>query len=787
MRTLIMLLVLATIAACGGGGGGSSRSTPAPTTTNRPPTLVSNAPGAHAATEDAAFRYIFASLFTDPDGNTLRYTLPGNKPAWLSVSGTTLVGTPTNANVTAAPVRVTLTASDGSLSVSYAFTISVANVNDPPTLANALVDPTGIAGRAFRYTFAENTFNDVDAGDRLTYTATLMDGNALPSGLTFTGATRTFGGTPGAGSYMITVTATDTSKATATGTFTLTIKSPLQPNTLDVLDASPSSQVDINPMNFGGVNLVHLARSGATVTVTGDCPEFAHTTINRTVADLSSSDYNRLQSHWVRCDFAQNNIYTITARHEVGGSTVTASQIISTGTGSAGTITARVTDSRTAAQVDTLFFDYFQNDYGASLNSGDLSLVFLDRDEFFTSIDAFIFELLQENWNNLVKPIPNYGVHNERVAYSSSAPDGAPATLSGLVSYPDISGNMGFTPKDKMIVLLHGSGSTPSEPVMATVDDVWYTAANLIATQGYLVLTPDNYGRGLTEGPNNARNPETYLLANRTARNAYDLIKLVQADRKYNPYRNTVTGGTARRKDVTLVGYSQGGHTVMGLFQLLGTHDPDIPVQEVWAGGAPHDLYKSFKGVAEDLHPDSSKCVEGNGYCQLVDMPTALRFAKPLIEGLVKYADVGELQTSQLLTTNSMGEVTAFASDLANGFLADQARYDKLKLTLQLNSFTNIQSAQAVFGAGTTVHLFHSQHDRVVPYANTADLARVLKTAGLTVMLEEDRCNGRGEGEEDEGAWDEVYESFNDRVGLVHAFCGLSMLDAVLIDLKGTD
>ena len=786
MRTLIMLLVLATITACGGGGGGSSRSTPATTTTNRPPTLASNALGTHAATEDTAFRYSFASLFTDPDGNTLRYTLSGNKPAWLSVSGTTLVGTPTNANVTAAPVRVTLTASDGSLSVSYAFTISVANVNDPPTLANALVDQTAIEGHAFEYIFAENTFNDVDAGDRLTYTATLMGDNALPSWLTFTGATRTFGGTPAAssaGSYMIRVTATDTSDATATGTFTLTIKSPLQPNTLDVLDASPSSQVNINPMNFGGVNLVHLARSGAIVTVTGDCPEFAHTTINRTVADLSNSDYNQLQSHWVRCNFAQNNSYTITASHVVGGSAVTASQIISTGTGSAGTIMEDATGSRTAAQVDTLFFDYFQNDYGASLNSGDLSLVFLDRDEFFTSIDAFIFELLQENWNNLIKPTLIYAVHNERVAYSSSAPNGAPATLSGLVSYPDTSGNMNFTPKDKMIVLLHGTGSTPSEPVGDTVYDEWHTAANLIATQGYLVLTPDNYGRGLTEGPDNARNPETYLLANRTARNAYDLIKLVQADRKYNPYRSTVTGGTARRKDVTLVGYSQGGHAAMGLFQLLRTHDPDIPVQEVWAGGAPHDLYKSFKGVAE--HLDDDKC--DNDYCRLVDVPTALRFAKPLIEGLVKYADVGELQTSQLLTTNNMGEVTAFASGLAMGFLADQALYDKLKLTLQLNSFTNIQNAQAVFGTGTTVHLFHSQHDRVVPYANTADLARVLKTAGLTVMLEEDRCNGRGEGEEDEGSWDEVYESFNDRVGLVHAFCGLSMLDAVLIDLKGTD
>ena len=46
------------------------------------------------------------------------------------------------------------------------------------------------------FQFDTNIFADVDIGDTVTYTATLSDGTALPSWLTFNPATRTFSGTP---------------------------------------------------------------------------------------------------------------------------------------------------------------------------------------------------------------------------------------------------------------------------------------------------------------------------------------------------------------------------------------------------------------------------------------------------------------------------------------------------------------------------------------------------------------------------------------------------------------
>ena len=67
--------------------------------------------------------------------------------------------------------------------------------NTAPTVANPIPDQAATVGTAFSYQFPLNTFNDVDATDTLTYTATKADGNDLPTWLGFTAATRTFEGT----------------------------------------------------------------------------------------------------------------------------------------------------------------------------------------------------------------------------------------------------------------------------------------------------------------------------------------------------------------------------------------------------------------------------------------------------------------------------------------------------------------------------------------------------------------------------------------------------------------
>ena len=107
----------------------------------------------------------------------------------------TFSGTPTNDNVGNLNVKAIATDKVGA-TVSDIFVIAVENVNDAPSLQNAIADQNAKQGNAFNFQLPTNTFTDIDAGDVLSYSATLENGDALPSWLTFNPTTRTFSGTP---------------------------------------------------------------------------------------------------------------------------------------------------------------------------------------------------------------------------------------------------------------------------------------------------------------------------------------------------------------------------------------------------------------------------------------------------------------------------------------------------------------------------------------------------------------------------------------------------------------
>jgi hypothetical protein len=197
-----------------------------------PPTLA-NSIADQSAVEDFSFSFTFAiNTFNDVDlGDSLTYTATLDNdtslPTWLSFNaGTrTFTGTPTNDDV--GSINVKVTAKDNSLaSVSDTFILTVSNTNDAPIVANSIADQSAVEDSSFTFTFAINTFNDVDAGASLSYTATLDNNTPLPNWLSFNAGTRIFTGTPtndDVGSINIKVTATDTSLASASDTFILTI------------------------------------------------------------------------------------------------------------------------------------------------------------------------------------------------------------------------------------------------------------------------------------------------------------------------------------------------------------------------------------------------------------------------------------------------------------------------------------------------------------------------------------------------------------------------------------
>jgi alkaline phosphatase/methionine-rich copper-binding protein CopC len=96
----------------------------------------------------------------------------------------------------AGPEGLTFVSSDGSpsgqnllfVANEYAKTVSlftITNLNDAPVVANAISDVSTEENKAFSLLVPVGTFHDLDAGDSLTYSATLADGNPLPSWLKF--------------------------------------------------------------------------------------------------------------------------------------------------------------------------------------------------------------------------------------------------------------------------------------------------------------------------------------------------------------------------------------------------------------------------------------------------------------------------------------------------------------------------------------------------------------------------------------------------------------------------
>jgi Ca2+-binding RTX toxin-like protein len=172
-----------------------------------------------SAVEDEAWSFtVPAGIFADVDaGDDLTYSVAmadgAGLPPWLRFDAATrnFSGTPANGDVGSLSLKVSAADATGARTEA-AFTVTVVNVNDAPSAVGSLAAWSVIAGDAVTYTTPLAAFADIDAGDVLAYSATLTDGAALPSWLSFNASTRTFGGTPtinDAGDSILTVTATD--------------------------------------------------------------------------------------------------------------------------------------------------------------------------------------------------------------------------------------------------------------------------------------------------------------------------------------------------------------------------------------------------------------------------------------------------------------------------------------------------------------------------------------------------------------------------------------------------
>lgn len=181
---------------------------------NRPPTIT----GTPTTSVTVGTAYNFQPVGSDPDGNTLTYSITG-RPTWLNFSTATgrLTGTPAAANVGTS--SMTITVSDGMATASLpAFNLAVvAAPNQPPVISGT---PMTTANVGEAYTF-QPTASDPE-GATLTFSITNK-----PAWATFSTTTGRLNGTPGASDVGavsgIVITVTDGTTPRSLAAFAITV------------------------------------------------------------------------------------------------------------------------------------------------------------------------------------------------------------------------------------------------------------------------------------------------------------------------------------------------------------------------------------------------------------------------------------------------------------------------------------------------------------------------------------------------------------------------------------
>ena len=195
-------------------------------------TNVNDAPTVTQIPNDTGYEKLYheidiSSYFTDVDYNIpnsaeqLSFAAEGLPPGYTIDSTTGIIsGTSTSNDIGNYSVSVTGTDLENE-SVTSTFTLRIENVNDAPFVVGSLTNQALTDADSLSYQFPSDTFSDEDLihGDVLTYSA-----SGLPSGITLDSNSRTFSGTPVAGSYNVTVTATDNAGETASLSFNIEVE-----------------------------------------------------------------------------------------------------------------------------------------------------------------------------------------------------------------------------------------------------------------------------------------------------------------------------------------------------------------------------------------------------------------------------------------------------------------------------------------------------------------------------------------------------------------------------------
>ncbi|WOH37806.1 putative Ig domain-containing protein [Thalassotalea fonticola] len=257
------------------------------TNTNQAPTIS----GTPVTTIAENSNYGFSPTFNDADGDTLTFSI-SNKPAWatFNTADGSLTGTPgfTDAGTYS---NIVISVSDGGTPESLpAFSISVTNTNQAPTISGT---PASTIAENSNYGFSP-TFNDAD-GDALTFSI-----SNKPDWATFNTADGSLTGTPGftdAGTYSnIVISVSDGGTPVSLPAFSISVT---ETNQAPTISGTPATTIAENS-NYGFSPTFNDADGDSLLFSITNKPSWADFdtatgALNGTPGFSDAGDYNNIQ------------------------------------------------------------------------------------------------------------------------------------------------------------------------------------------------------------------------------------------------------------------------------------------------------------------------------------------------------------------------------------------------------------------------------------------------------------------------------------------------------------
>ena len=289
--------------------------------------------------------------------------------------------------------------------------------------------------------------------------------------------------------------------------------------------------------------------------------------------------------------------------------------------------------------------------------------------------------------------------------YKSIDVDGQPTILSGKVILP------AKGPIKRYILVSHYTIASNKEAPSNI-----FSLEGLLVKLGYALIIPDYIGYGVT-----ADKVHPYLVMELTATNVLDMYYAVV------PFLEKA-GCAPEHDDIYLMGYSQGGATIMAVQHAIEHHDKPIKIRRVFAGGGPYDIKYTYDQFVE-TNWASYPCavpimMQGMVVGNKLDLDMSKMMQPFIYENLDAWVN-SKLYTAGQINTLLGSHVT---SDLLTEIGMDRTSKEVSEL---YKAMVNNSILTYSWTPKAPVFMFHSMDDDVVPFENAMRAKSKWKNANI--------------------------------------------------------